>query len=102
MDAETDRIDLTEYTHFYLTRERDGEGDSGTWLEAFDWDDQHAKHEQKVLLIGKGVRCGSHYARTMQHQDWWLTTPIAEFLEINEGTVKIRTANGSIYTVTYS
>lgn len=100
----TDRIELGKAHHYSLERERDGVGDSGMWLEAFDWDNQTAEHEQGVLEIGKGCRCGSHYARTMQQQDWWLTTPIAEFLEISEDQteIKFRTENGSVYTVRVS
>lgn len=98
----TTRIDLTEYNHFALIRERDSAGDSGMWLEAFDWDNPNAEHEQKILEIGKGVRCGSHYARTMQHQDWWLTTPVGEFLEVEQGCVKFQTENGSAYVMNYS
>jgi hypothetical protein len=97
----TDRVELGEAHHYILERERDGMGDSGPWLEAFDWDNQRGDHERNVLVVGKGVRCGSFYARTMQHQDWWLTTPIAEFLEISEDKteIKFRTENGSVYTV---
>jgi hypothetical protein len=31
--------------------------------------------------IGAAMRVGSLYARTMQHQDWWQTTPITAILE---------------------
>lgn len=97
---DTTRIELKEGRYF-LERERDGAGDSGPWIEAYDWDNPHEKMEQNVLEVGKGVRCGSFHARTYSSQDWWLTTPIKEFLEISEDEkeIKFATQNGSVYIV---
>ena len=94
----TDRVELKE-GHYSLNRESDGTGDGGTWIEAFDRDNPGDNHEQRVLIKGKSVRCGSFYARSYTAQDWWLTTDIEEFLEITEEQVKFRTASGSVYIV---
>jgi hypothetical protein len=89
---------------YTLSRERDGVGDSGIMIESFDRKNPTADHEQRVLEIGKAVRCGSHYARSYSAQDWWLTTAIEEFLEVSEDKtmIRFRTENGSIYTLTVS
>lgn len=83
--------------HYSLTRESDGAGDSGPMSEALD-----AK-SFKVMgnrpIIGCCMRVGSHYARTMDHQDWWLTTAVVEILEENENFVRFKTKN-SIYAWT--
>ena len=101
-----DKIEIPGY-RYSLQRDRDDAGDSGPWLEAFDWDNPNAEHEQGVIEVGKGVRVGSLYARTMQAQDWWLTTPVGEILshetdeESDGGTIHFTTQNGSSYTLRY-
>jgi hypothetical protein len=102
-----DKLYLNGFRYF-LHRDRDDAGDSGSWLEAFDWDNQSAEHEQNVIEVGKGVRCGSLYARSFCAQDWWLTTPVKEILEVerndDDEIVKVRflteSKNGSTYTLT--
>lgn len=102
MNDET-RIDLPT-ARYFLSRDRDGAGDSGMMLEVFDWDEKKAVGNN-YLQIGMGCRVGSHYARSFSAQDWWLTTPIKEFLEVerndDDEVVRVRflteSRNGSIY-----
>lgn len=84
---------------YYLNRESDNSGNQGSMLRAIDNTGKQVG-ENGELHIGCSVQCGSHYARTMQWQDWWLTTPITEFLEVSDENklVKFKTKN-SIYTV---
>ena len=84
---------------YHLSRERDGAGDSGPMLNAINPSGERVG-ENGELHLGCSVQCGSFYARTMQWQDWWLTTPITEFLEISEDKTKVKFKTGnSIYTV---
>jgi len=85
--------------NYYLERDRDKAGDYGTMLRSLDIEGKQVG-ENGELHLGCSIQCGSQYARTMQWQDWWLTTPITEFLEISkDGTfVKFRTKN-SVYSV---
>lgn len=95
----TTRVDLPE-GKYRLSRLADRRGDSGPWIEAFDWTTRQGV-EQRALLLGKGVRCGSPYGRTLHAHDWWLCTPITEFLEISDDKkyVKFKTESGSTYEV---
>jgi len=95
----TEEVEL-EPGRYSLVREQDGMGDSGPWIESFDWGAKKA-YTQNVLVKGMGVRCGSVYGRTYVAQDWWLTTAIVEFLEVAEDKsyVKFSTESGSIYEV---
>lgn len=91
---------------YWMYRERDGRGDSGSMSMAlvptYDHDtgkviDLQYEYDAKPR-IGVAMRVGSVYARTMQHQDWWQTTVITEILEdkINEdGTEYVRFKTGS-------
>ena len=63
--------------HYYMSREGDGAGDSGTMLRSLDETGKQVG-ENGELHLGCSIQCGSHFARTMQWQDWWLTTPILE------------------------
>lgn len=94
------RIELPKGSRYRLSRS-DGAGDSGHMLEAFDWDNPNGPHEADVLVVGKGVRCGSFYARSFTQQDWWLTTAIGEFTAVNESKTRIefKTQNGKQYVL---
>lgn len=84
---------------YFLSRDRDGAGDAGGSVEAV-WldDDDKVQIEKNVLEIGKACKCGSIFTRTFGN-DWWMTTPITEFLEVNEEKhqYKFKTGN-SIYS----
>jgi hypothetical protein len=52
--------------------------------------------------IGSAMRVGSVYARTMQYQDWWQTTPVAKIVrewKADDGSdnVVFVTQSGSTY-----
>lgn len=83
---------------FSLRRERDGAGDSGLLFTPFDWKNHEETGETGEIIVGLGIKCGSHYARTMQYQDWWLTTPVTEIISISsdQKEAKFRTGN-SVY-----
>jgi hypothetical protein len=83
---------------YSLRRVRDGMGDSGHMLRALDPKTAEQVGENGDIAIGCAVQCGSIYARSYQHQDWWLTTPITEILEISDDKdyVKFKTGN-SLY-----
>ena len=88
---------------YSLYRERDGVGDSGGMSDAAHLDERGdliVEHDSEPQ-VGKSIRVGSTYARTMESQDWWQTTPVQEILEREEGEgtlkIKFRTRN-SVYT----
>lgn len=85
---------------YSIERVRDGAGDSGMMLQPWDWTTNKPHGENGTIVLGYGVKCGSIYARTMQAQDWWLTTPILEVLEKadDDSWVKVRTEN-SVYLI---
>lgn len=76
-------------------------GDSGgmslcVWVEGGD-----IKYEDGIPTVGKHIRVGSIYARTMQSQDWWQTNKIVEILEDtktdDEHFIRFKTKSGSEY-----
>lgn len=71
-------------SRFSLCRESDGSGDSGSMLHPVDWQTHKTVGETGEIIVGFSVKCGSVYARTMQNQDWWLTTPVKEILSFDE------------------
>ncbi len=93
---------------YSLERESDGAGDRGGMSDAITpiWDENH-KLIDKIIennarpKVGAVMRVGSIYARSYDHHDWWMTTPITEILEERteeDGTeyVRFKTRN-SIY-----
>jgi hypothetical protein len=46
--------------------------------------------------IGLCMKVGSPFARTMNRQDWWITTPVLEIIEDAGDRVKFKTRN-SVY-----
>ena len=105
--VDENRIDLGP-GRYRLTRLRDNAGDSGPLLEAInrnpltsDADPDDPVRIPNAVIIGYGVRVGSFYARSYQQQDWWLTTAVAEFLEVRidkqSAFIRFRTENGSVY-----
>jgi hypothetical protein len=47
--------------------------------------------------VGKYMRVGTPFARSMQRQDWWQTNKVEEIIEDTPDYVKFRTLSGSIY-----
>jgi hypothetical protein len=78
-------------------------GDSGgmsyTFKVKFDGQSyqDYDKSQNARPEVGKYIRVGSVYARTMQAQDWWQTNEIVEILEDAPKRVKFKTKSGSIY-----
>jgi len=85
---------------YSLTRKSDGAGYSGGMSITFLAGDNtvERKHDARPE-VGRQIRVGSLYARTMQWQDWWQTSPVLEILEDTPGKVVFRTHN-SVYTWT--
>ena len=84
---------------YYLDRETDASGDYGPMLKSLNSKGEQVG-ENGELHFGCAIQCGSFFARTMQWQDWWLTTPITEFIEISQDGkyCKFKTKN-SVYSV---
>ena len=83
---------------YHLSRVPDGAGDSGMFLCSLNPETHELVGEHGEVHLGARVQCGSHFARSYQHQDWWMTSVVTEFLEISPefDFVKFRT-NNSIY-----
>ena len=83
---------------YSLKRERDGRGDSGPMFRSIDPSTGKKKGEEGEIHMGCAIQCGTFFARSYSAQDWWLTTPVTEILEISDdgNTVKFKTGN-SIY-----
>jgi len=88
-------IRLSGGGRYSLTRVRDGAGDSGGMLRSINPATAKQHGENGEVTVGCRLRCGSVYARTMQDQDWWLTTPVTAILEKADDNswVKVRTLN---------
>ena len=86
-----------------LTRESDGEGESGARSEAIQWkeDGTFDKVVSNRPVVGCSMLVGSVTARSYSHRDYWLTTKVTEILEEREEDgrlyVKFKTGN-SIYS----
>lgn len=91
---------------YSLRRTRDGAGDSGLMsiarIPTWDMDTNELvcmeTKENARPQVGAAMRVGSHYARTMQHQDWWQTTWVTEILEERteeDGTEYVRFKTGN-------
>lgn len=89
---------------FSLRRVSDGAGDSGQMSLVFNPSKGiHEREYGRAPEVGKCVRVGSFYGRTMNHTDWWQTTPVSEIISDTYDpredvrTVKFKTVNGSEY-----
>lgn len=79
-----------------LSRVRDGAGDEGSCVIAWKYDPEGKKERENVgnePIVGCCLEVGSVTARSMQWQDFWLTTEITEILEKKDGYVKFKTGN---------
>jgi hypothetical protein len=93
---------------YWMYRERDGRGDSGSMSMALvpTYDENGKVADIQYIhnarpQVGYVMRVGSNMARSYSAQDWWQTTAISEILEdtVNEDGseyVKFKTGN-SIY-----
>jgi hypothetical protein len=101
---------------YSLFRESDGAGDSGQMSCAlypiYDEKDSDIIVDVKYVhnsppVVGASLRVGSPYGRTMQAQDYWTTTMVAEILDQwveepedknrRKECVRFKTINGSTY-----
>lgn len=78
-----------------LRRISDGAGDTGARSEAIVWNEDGTFKEVVGTrpVVGCSMLVGSVTARTYQHQDYWLTTPVTEILEEREDYVRFKTGN---------
>lgn len=85
---------------YNLERVTDKAGDSGHHLVSLDPGTLVRIGDPGELHLGARIQCGSSYARTMQWQDWWMTSVLTEFIETSADLsyVKFRT-NNSVYEV---
>jgi hypothetical protein len=77
-----------------LIRDRDGEGFSGSNVQALDPKDLSnvVGHEP---MVGYCLRVGSVTAGMFSTRDWWMTTPIVEIVSTTDDEIKFKTANSS-------
>jgi len=68
----------------HLRRLRDGKGDSGSLSQAIRWneDDTYKEVVDSKPIVGCSMLVGAVTARSYTAQDYWLTTPITEILEV--------------------
>jgi len=79
----------------WLIRERDGEGYSGSRVEAID--PVSLKVVAHEPTVGCALLVGTITAGMFTKRDWWFTTPITEIVEETAEEVKFKTKN-STYT----
>ena len=89
---------------YSLQRERDSAGDSGPRLssmkgpegkELLYYDDLELVGENGEIRVGCRVECGSLTARSYSGQDFWLTTPVTEILEVNDDKTEVKFKTGN-------
>ena len=83
-----------------LRRLGDGEGYSGSSVQAIKYDPEGKKNPEVVgyePMVGCCLKVGTVSAGMFTTRDWWMTTPIVEILEKTEDMVKFKTRSGSIY-----
>ena len=78
-----------------------GRGDSGNMSQALVPNKERTKvvsiEDAARPRVGVAMRVGSMLARSMQAQDWWMTTPIVEIVSDTPEEVVFKTKN-STYT----
>jgi hypothetical protein len=85
---------------YRLYRSGDEKGDAGGMSIAIKYE-QNGEADMKLdsrPLVGYRMRVGSAYARSMQWQDWWQTTPVTEIVSDEPTKVVFKTQSGSEYT----
>ena len=80
---------------FGLQRVGDGQGDSGRLLKSIDPKTLSVVGVNGEIRLGCCVQCGSDYARSMQYQDFWLTTPVIKIGKIRNNRVEFQTNNST-------
>ena len=80
--------------HFSIVRSRDGAGDSGPKLRSINPNTLKSRGKNGQIFVGCCIECGSIIARSYQNQDFWLTTPVLEILDVNpektQATIKTK------------
>ena len=85
-----------------LRRVSDGRGDEGSEVQAVRLNEGGKVEIQKTdrPIVGWALKVGSPIARTYSWQDYWMTTPVTEIVELVENKeglyVKFKTGN-SLY-----
>lgn len=74
---------------YSLYRVSDNAGDSGLMFNCVSPRGKIVGKPGEIRL-GHACQCGSLVGRTLQWQDWWLTTLVTEILEINEDKTEVR------------
>lgn len=69
---------------FHIRRIRDNVTESGGRSEAIAWDDNGVFKEvvSHIPTVGCSMLVGSVTARSYSNQDYWLTTPVVDILEV--------------------
>lgn len=80
-----------------LRRDRDGEGFSGSNVEALNPDTGELVARRPT--VGCCLRVGTVTAGMFSTRDWWMTTPITEIISETDSEIKFKTGN-STYTFT--
>lgn len=85
---------------YSLTRHGDGAGDAGPMSNLIKWveGEPHVEEGCARPQVGYCLQVGSLFARTMQWQDWWLTTEVTKIVSDHGDTVVFETKSGSTYT----
>jgi len=83
-----------------LIRDRDGEGYSGSLVQAikFDGETPGGKVVGHEPIVGCCLKVGTMTVGMFTTRDWWMTTPITEIISETEEEVRFRTGN-STYTL---
>lgn len=69
-----------------LRRISDGKGDSGSRVDAIEWNENGTFKSVKghIPIVGCSLMVGSVTARSYSNQDYWLTTVVTEILDYIE------------------
>ncbi len=76
-----------------IIRERDGEGFSGSRVEAYD--PATMEIVGHVPIVGCCLLVGSMTAGSYSSRDWWMTTPIVEIISETDTEIKFTTKNSN-------
>lgn len=79
-------------------------GDSGFMLKSINPETAEQVGEEGEIVVGCRLMCGSTYARSYHHQDWWLTSIVEEIQSVSDDGKQavIKTKSGSLYSVSVS
>ena len=83
-----------------LIRDRDGEGYSGSMVQALEFDGETpgGKVVGHEPMVGCCLKVGTMTAGMFSSRDWWMTSPITEITSETDTEIKFKTGN-STYTL---